>query len=392
MKRSCKHVDITKVATIRNWVSWCISRHYKKRADFRRLICSHGYEPSEDEKKDDESWWSAVDSISALIVSMIKARKLDVEPPRISEKIDKNSGKRRLIGCESALQQCIDYVAVFSCQEIWNRRIDPLQASSMPGRGQIFIKDKVQKALRKDWARVEYGRRHKTRYARKCRYSAKTDIRKNFPSARYRFFIKKFKKDCANEDIVWLWEALLMTHQVEYVDVDGNVRLYEGFMIGALTSQYAMIYMLSFASVRLRGKVHFVGCFMDDFQIFESSRKRMRDAIEDMESYMLEEFGLVVKPNWSIRRVDMDVPIDFVGYRLYMDGKVEMRRRNWRKIHRYLKLPFLTFKQCKTIASLKGMIKHSSSYVIYRDYNFGKVWRKILCILRIQNQTNALPA
>lgn len=392
MKRSCKHIDITDVSVIRNWVSWCISRHYKKRADFRRLIWSHGYEPSEDKVHDDESWWSAVDSISALIVSMIKNRRLDVEPPRISEKIDKNSGKRRLIGCESALQQCIDYVAVFSCQEIWNRRIDSLQASSMPDRGQIFIKKKVQRALRKDWARIGYGRRHGIRYSRKCRYSAKTDVVKNFPSARYPLFIEKFKKDCANEDIVWLWEALLITHRVEYIDVDGKKKVYEGFMIGALTSQYAMIYMLSFASRRLRKSVSFVGCFMDDFQIFESSRQRLKNAIEDMESYMLKEFGLVIKPNWSISRVDIDVPIDFVGYRFYMDGKVELRRRNWKKIRRYLLMPFLTFKQCKTIASLKGMIKHSSSYVIYRDYNFGNIWRKVRCILRMQNQLKNLPA
>ena len=392
MKRSCKHIDITKVATIRNWVSWCVARHYKKRADFRRLLVSYGYDEAAEGYEEEESWWKAIDSISLHIVNMIKNRKLELQPVRITEKVDKNSGKVRLIGCESALQQCMDYVAVFSCEEIWKRRIDIFQASSMSGKGQIYAKNLVRDALKKDNARVEYGKRHNIRYSRKYRFYAKTDIKKDFPSARYPRFIAVFKKDCANEDIVWLWEALLKTHRVYYRKSDGSMELYLGFMIGALTSQYAMIYMLSFASRRLRGKVNFVACFMDDFAILDSIRKRMRDSILDMEEFLYNEFGLTLKPNWSIQKIADDTPIDFVGYRIYSDGKVELRRRNWKKIRRYLMLPFITFKQCKTIASLKGMIKNSSSYVIYRDYDFGNIWRKVRCILRIQNQMNAQSA
>lgn len=392
MKRSCKHIDITKVATIRNWVSWCVARHYKKRADFRRLLVSYGYDEAAEGYEEEKSWWNAIDSISLHIVNMIKNRKLELDPVRITEKVDKNSGKVRLIGCESALQQCMDYVAVFSCEEIWKRRVDIFQASSMPGKGQIYAKNLVRDALKKDNARVEYGKRHKIRYSRKYRYYAKTDIKKDFPSARYPKFIAVFKKDCANEDIVWLWEALLKTHRVYYKKSDGSTELYLGFMIGALTSQYAMIYMLSFASRRLRGKVNFVACFMDDFTILDSIRKRMRDSILDMEKYLYEEFELTLKQNWSIQKIADDTPIDFVGYRIYPDGKVELRRRNWKKIRRYLLLPFITFKQCKTIASLKGMIKNSSSYVIYRDYDFRNKWRKVKCILRMQNQMNAQSA
>ena len=392
MKRSCKHIDITKVATIRNWVSWCVARHYKKRADFRRLLVSYGYDEAAEGYEEEDSWWNAIDSISLHIVNMIKNRKLELQPVRITEKVDKNSGKVRLIGCESALQQCMDYVAVFSCEEIWKRRIDTFQASSMPGKGQIYAKNLVRDALKKDNARVEYGKRHKIRYSRKFRYYAKTDIKKDFPSARYPRFIAVFKKDCANEDIVWLWEALLKTHRVYYRKSDGSMELYLGFMIGALTSQYAMIYMLSFASRRLRGKVNFVACFMDDFAILDSIRKRMRDSILDMEKYLYEEFELTLKQNWSIQKIADDTPIDFVGYRIYPDGKIELRRRNWKKIRRYLLLPFLTFKQCKTIASLKGMIKNSSSYVIYRDYDFRDKWRKVKCILRMQNQMNTQSA
>ena len=102
MKRSCKHIDITKVATIRNWVSWCVARHYKKRADFRKLLVSYGYDEAAEGYEEEKSWWNAIDSISLHIVNMIKNRKLELDPIRITEKVDKNSGKIRLIGCESA--------------------------------------------------------------------------------------------------------------------------------------------------------------------------------------------------------------------------------------------------------------------------------------------------
>lgn len=392
MRRSCKHIDITDVATVREWVSWCIAGHYKKRRDFVRLMDEHGYIPSDNPAEESLSWWKAVDSVSHDITMMIKNRKLELEPVRISEKIDKNSGKMRLIGCESALQQCLDYVAVHSCMEIWQRRVDPLQASSLRGRGQLFVLRKLQKTLKKDNARVEYGRKHKVRYSRRCRFFAKTDVKSCFKSGRKEKFLKLFVRDCANEDIIWLWGALLETHHVWYVNVKGERLFYEGFLIGALTSQFAMIYMLSFASARLRSHGFDVFCFMDDFMIIGSNRKRMVDGIQDMESFMQDELGLSIKLGWSIQRITESTPLDFVGYRVYHDGKIEIRRRNIRKILRYIHMPFLTFKQCKTIASMKGMVNHSSFYRLHKEYEFHKFWRKVRCIIRIRNQQSCQAA
>lgn len=385
VKRSCKHVCIRDVDTIKDWVSWCVARHYDKRRDFVRLMAEHGYVPLEDHIADSDSWWKAIESISRLIISMIENRKLELEPVRISEKVDKNSGKMRLIGCESALQQCIDYVAVYSCMEIWQRRIDPLQASSLSGRGQIFILHKLQKALKKDHARQEYGRKHGIRYSLRYRYLTKTDVKSCFKSGDKDKFLAMFSRDCANEDIIWLWGALFETHRVWYYDLAGNLLFYMGFLIGSLISQFAMIYMLSFASTLLRGMVNAVYCFMDDFVILDSVRKLMKKAILVMRNYLYDTFGLVIKATWNILKLDDATPVDFVGYRVYTDGKIEMRRRNAGKLFRYIRMPFLTFKQCKTIASMKGLVDHSSSYKLCTKYNFHEFWRRVICIIRIRN-------
>lgn len=386
MKTKIQNVNITDLHTIRGWVNTCVTRHYRKRRDFRRLMLIHGYQEDLAEEEKQVSWDTAIDSVSLDIIKMINNRKLDLPPVHISEKMDKNSGKERLIGCESALQQCLDYIAVFSCEKIWRRRFDLYQASSMVGKGQIYIKNKVEKALKKNQASIEYAKRHGRHYTDKYKYYAKTDVKKCFPSARIDKFLSYFRQDCKNVDILWLWETLLRTHRVEYYSKSQKKRLiYEGFLIGALTSQYAMLYMLSFASHRLREQVNFVACFMDDFVILHSNRKVMKTAILDLEQYLKTEFELTIKPTWSIQKLE-DTPIDFVGYRIYSNGKSELRPRNWKKVRKLITTDYLTFKQSKSLASLKGMVDHTSSYKIRTDYHFNKVWRKARCIIKIQNQ------
>ena len=82
MKRSCKHIDITQVATIRNWVSWCVSRHYKKRVDFKRLMKKHRYNEALEGKENEESWWQAIDSISLHMRILLHSRCIAAMPTR----------------------------------------------------------------------------------------------------------------------------------------------------------------------------------------------------------------------------------------------------------------------------------------------------------------------
>lgn len=362
MKKKCKDIDITDIQTVRPWVEDCIRRH-KKRHDFRKLIIHHGTAEEIYWKAVNENDFSllqpAVDRIAEDAVRQIKARHLELEPVRIREQEDKTTGKIRMIGCECAMQQVFDYIAVHSCDEIWKSRITTQQCSSIPGRGQIYGMKLIRKYILADERAMRYAKKHKKKYVRKCAHHAKLDVRKCFPNAKKEIFMELFRHDCGNEDIIWLWQTLLDTHEVNG---------YHGFMIGALVSQWAAQYMLSFLyhkamTIRYRDKkaVGRMVMFMDDMLLMGSNRKALLMAIRELMDYA-KTLGFEIKENFMIRKL-RDDPIDMMGFVIYENGKVELRGRNYikskRLMLRYERSGSLSVEQCKRLVSFKGFYQYS---------------------------------
>lgn len=353
----------------------CIRRH-KKRRDFRKLILRHGATEEDYWKAVDEHNFSliepAVDQIAQDAVRQIKARKLELEPVRIREQEDKTTGKVRMIGCECAMQQVFDYIAVHSCQEIWDARITMQQCSSIPERGQIYGMKLIRKYVLADERAMRYAKKHKKKYVRKRAYHAKLDVRKCFPNARKDVFMKLFRHDCGNEDILWLWQTLMDTHEVNG---------YHGFMIGALVSQWAAQYMLSFLyhkamTIRHRDKkaVGRMVMFMDDMLLMGSNRKALLFAVRELMAHA-KTLGFEIKENFMIHRL-RDVPIDMMGFTIYENGKVELRGRNYiksrRLMLRYERNGSLTVEQCKRLVSFKGFYTYSDYSGNYKIFKYAQ--------------------
>lgn len=363
MKKSCKNIDITDCETVYPWVLDCITRHRNK-LNFQRLLVSiGGLTQTELEAvmrdKHSAELERAAQMISAEACKRIRIRNLGLKPVRIKEMIDKSSGKTRLIGCESAMQQVFDYIAVYSCRDIWKRRIIPQQASSMPKRGQVYGTKMIRKWICDDNRAVKWSRKHNVRYARKCRYFVKIDAEKCFPNARLHIFMQWFRRDCANRDILWLWEELLKSHRVSG---------YEGFMIGALPSQWAVQYLMSFIyrfamslhSVRREKRIKWVShslIFMDDILLLSSSRKNLKRAVEKIVGFAKISFGMTIKSNWQICDIDK-TPIDMMGYVVHNDGTITVRPRVFLRVRRmalrYASTRRFTFCQARHTISYKG--------------------------------------
>ena len=90
----------------------------------------------------------------------IKNRRLELEQVRIRKQQDKTTGKIRMIGCEGAMQQVFDYIAVHSCKEIWDARITMQQCSSIPERGQIYGMKLIKKYVLADERAMRYAKKH----------------------------------------------------------------------------------------------------------------------------------------------------------------------------------------------------------------------------------------
>jgi hypothetical protein len=365
LKKRCKHIDITDPKTVRDWVADCITRH-KARYDFRDMLLENGLSKDDYDRVIDEHanylMESAIEKITAETCRRIKERDLALPPVRIREQKDHTTGKVRMIGCESPMQQIMDYIAVYSCQEIFDARIVPQQCSSVPGRGQVYGMKLIRKYVNTDNRSIRYCKKHGYKYFSKCKYVVKLDIEKCFPSAKMEIFIDLFKHDCGNQTIVWLWTTLFLTHR--YAG-------YEGFMIGSLISQWACQYMLSFVyreamnigyvkrNVKHSSVSHMI-MFMDDMALFGSNREQLHKAVLHLITYTYDKLGFKIKLNYAIHPFSQ---VDMMGYVIYGNGTVSIRSRNYIKARR-LKIRCITqgslsLRQSKRMVSYKGFFKHS---------------------------------
>lgn len=390
MVRSCKQTDIEDWQVILPWVCDCISRHKNKKA-FRELLCGVGGMSKEEYLQAiAERNYSAFEEASKLIAqeaaSRISARKLDLPPVFIRDMIDKSSGKLRQIGKESALQQVFDYVAKFSCEEIWRRRIVPQQVSSIRGKGQAFGVNMIQRWVEKDNSALKWAQSHGQKYSRQCKYYVKLDVTKCFPSMRLETFMKFFKRDCGNRAIIWLWEQLMSSHKVQD---------YNGFMIGALPSESAAQYLMSFLyryatalHKERRGKqvklISHALYFMDDQIYFGSSRKDLKTAVRQIIKYAKDEIGITIKPNWQICCID-DSPLDTMAFVIHADAVITVRPRVFvrarRMLLRFIRTKRMTIEQARRICSYKGYFcpnpKKMKRRRVYLNLKISKIERKL---------------
>lgn len=386
MKRSCKEIDITDPQTIEPWVYGCLEGH-KDRHDFRRLFCGiGGMSRPEYEQTINSTAKEPLAHASVLIAKeaarRIRERNLSLPPVCMREKIDQSSGKIRLIGKESAMQQILDHVAVKAAEEIFRRRIVKQQASSITGRGQVYGTKMIQRWVRKDNRAAHWAKVHGKKYSKKCKYFVKMDMKKCYQSMRLETFMEKFRRDCGNEELLWLWETLLKTHRV-----DG----YEGFMIGALPSQWGCQYIMSFIyrfamdlCKERRGKTRKLIThgliYMDDMLFTAASRRDLKMAVNRIIQYAREEFGLTIKPDWQIQELK-NTPIDMMGFVIHADGNITIRPRIFLRARRMAlrsnrRKGKQNIKQAKRICSYKGYFKHSNSRKIGKKLNLDRVFKE----------------
>lgn len=344
MKKSCKNIDITDEETVKPFIYECLKRHHR-RYKFARMLRKIGATDLND----------ATDKLARYAVKAIKVHNIPKFTPSTRERYDSTSEKRRLIGCECALQQAFDYIAVRSCAEIWKRRYVLQQCSSIKKRGQIYGVKMIQKYVLADIRAAKYARGHKRHYTLKCKYFVKLDVRHCYQSIDRALFMELFAHDCGNDDILYLWQSLLAS----YARADGCT----GLLIGALPSQWAAQFMLSFLyreGIRLDGVNHMV-MFMDDMLITGSNRRKLKRAAEALSRYAETTLHLQIKPNWHIKKLANE-PIDMMGFVIHHNGKITIRAKNFiharRMLLRQQRAP-LVYSQAKRLASYKGYFKYS---------------------------------
>lgn len=315
MKTYCKDVDPSDVKTIEPFVWEALSSKLKRKdySEFAARYCElDGKEIRRHARMGDGLYpemKAALHLICEDISLRIRARSLDLEPIRYSQRTDGLSKKTRTIGIESVMQQLMEHVAVGCMKELWQAKYEFHQYASIKGKGQLCGAKAIQK-----WTK-----------AGKTKRFVKLDVRKCFASLNRGTAMKWLRRDIGkNALLLWFVDALLQMHG-------------DGLVIGSLLSQFLCNYFMSYGYRFVMGlykerrgkRIQLCSCalfYMDDIMIAGNDRRNLVMAVRKLTKYVLDSFGIEIKPGWNVREHER-CGIDMMGFVVTAKGKIRIRRR-----------------------------------------------------------------
>ena len=359
MKTYCKDVDITKRDLISRCAYQCLQGKYTRR-DVLELLSSQSGRSRSDlkrayKKNGANAMTHEVEVVIDVVQGEILRHELALKPIRYVDKVDSSSNKTRRIGIQDIKQQIYDYIAVEGLRPIL-RRIGEYQCASIPGRGQKYGIQAVQRWMRNP----------------RIRYAAKLDIQKCFESIDHGAVMAWLRKRVRNDTLLWLIETLLSTFE-------------QGLSIGSFLSQHLcnlylsdLYHYVSESLCRIRRRcrggdvrvnlISHVLFYMDDILLLGTNAKDLHRAV-DLICDKARAMKLRIKKTWRVFSVQGAEFVDMMGVRIYkthttIRSYVFRRIRRayahaLRRIKQHLAIPASLARRC---ASYYGLLKNTDSY------------------------------
>lgn len=391
MKTYCKPATVN----IEDWkfnelaVVECF-RNKRSRKDFQRLLCKTGKitkrEIVEDQlNKDFKRTLEAESEVAKMLTQRIINRDLQLKPIRQFQRIDGLTQKLRDICQESPEQQVFEYIGVYALKPLFRAKILPIQYGSIPNKGGVAGKRKIERLLRKKF----HGKV----------VALKGDVTKAYPSVTVPIVMEMLRRDIGkNKVLLWFLGALMSNYPGNHLCIGGY--------LPAWLFNYVMSYVLRYiyeqAQIR-RGKrnrlVYAIVCYADDFTIYGDVSK-LKKAMKKATIWAHDKFGLKIKDIWQFYQVasfdeerenleerrkgskKRTPGVDMMGY-VVRRRYTTIRGRVFRRIRRQVLRAWEDFKAkgfipwwraCR-IASYKGWIKHSNSLKFRMEYCFDKLFK-----------------
>ena len=387
MKRLCKNAKID-VSDIEQATKECLRAKWT-RNDTLRFLAEHSDRgmkelkdmtmlkniPGQGMQHRREELSKEIHSIAVSLKEEIDEKKITLNPIIYRERFDGSSRKTRVIGTESIKQQILDYVAVNGLMELLKKKIGANQFACVPGRGQLFGKKRIEKWIRE--------------YPEKCKYVAKADVKKCYPSVNKDILKAYLRKWVKNERLIYLTETLIDTYD-------------KGLLIGSYLSLWLCNLYLSIAyhyasedlvktrkkrnGVKVRKRLAFkVAFYMDDIVLIGPRKKDVYKALRMLSTFMKDRLDLELKEDWRVFELggkNSGQPIDIMGYKIYKDTTT-IRSTTFLKIRRAYKkandimrkeerIPVELARRC---VSYYGKVKHTDSFKFAKEYNIEQTIR-----------------
>lgn len=391
MKTYCKPATVN----IEDWkfnelaVVECF-RNKRSRKDFQRLLCKTGKitkrEIVEDQlNKDFKRTLEAESEVAKMLTQRIINRDLQLKPIRQFQRIDGLTQKLRDICQESPEQQVFEYIGVYALKPLFRAKILPIQYGSIPNKGGVAGKRKIERLLRKKF----HGKV----------VALKGDVTKAYPSVTIPVVMEMLRRDIGkNKVLLWFLGALMSNYPGNHLCIGGY--------LPAWLFNYVMSYVLRYiyeqAQIR-RGKrnrlVYAIVCYADDFTIYGDVSK-LKKAMKKATIWAHDKFGLKIKDIWQFYQVasfdeerenleerrkgskKRTPGVDMMGYvvrRRYTTIRGRVFRRIRRQVLRawedFKAKGFIPWRRACRIAAYKGWIKHSNSLKFRMKYCFDKLFK-----------------
>ena len=383
MKTYCKDIEVLDLDFIYDSILKCLNGKLNRDdtlsllSKFSKLNKSQIREIVNSE--DRTELFNIIRNIANYMRLHILNRDISLPPIKYSERYDGNSGKLRVIGTQSIIHQCYEYVAVNACMELFKKKFGVYQCASIPGRGQSYGKKAIEKWIKND--------------NKGTRYAAKMDIRKCYPNVNQQKLKSLLQRDLhKNPTLLYLLFTL-----VDMYDT--------GLSIGSHLSQWLCNYYLSYAyhyiseklfiqrktrkngvqNIRMLSHVIF---YMDDILIFGNNKKNLMTATHSIILYLENILGLHIKEDWRLFKIiytgkDQKIHgtfVDMMGFRFFR-GKTSIRRSIFIRLRRKFKTvhkKMITHKRiskrlAQSVMSYWGWVKNTNSFILLKKYNIQKI-------------------
>ncbi len=292
MKTYCKpkSVNIDDAAFNAPAVRRCF-RGKLRRSDFKGLLIRMGGITSKEIAEERaagkcEKITAAENRVAKVLTEeYIQKRDLRLKPIRQFKREDGLTHKMRDICQESPKQQLMEYIAVNALHDLFKAKLLPCQYGSIPGRGQVSGKRRIERILR---------RKYKGRID-----AVKGDIKKAYPSVTVDCVMELLRRDIGkNKVLLWFIEALMSNYPGGHLCIGGYL---PSWLFNYVMS-YVLRYMMSCEAVR-RGKPHKLilatVCYADDFTIF-GKFSNLKRTMKKTSKWSEATLGLKIKPAWQI--------------------------------------------------------------------------------------------
>lgn len=302
------------------------------------------------------------------IESILKSESYTASSYTIKEIIDNSSFKRRIIHVPRFYpDQIIHWALIQRIHPLFLKGMYHYSCGAIPGRGQVYGARAVRKWLDSD--------------RKNTKYCLKMDISK---------FYQNVDHNCLKEMI-----RRIIKDQKTLALIDEIINSTEsGLPIGNYTSQWFANFYLQGLDYFIKQKlnVRYYVRYVDDLVLLGPNKKKLHKAKLEIESYV-KNLNLTIKGDWQVFPISAR-PIDFLGYKFFRTHTTMRRKialRIMRKSRKILKEGKYKLKDCASMMSYLGHVKHSDSYKFKEKYiaplDLNKMKEVISIESRKQHQT-----